>query len=588
VDVNACDAIFGTPLVAAARAGHAAVATALLRRPELLPDRRSQRDTALTACVANGHLECAKALVASGRCDVNLPQEATACASGHKTTADDPLTIAAKRGDRELVKLLVARGARVNGGGEGTCDIPLTAATTAGHVDVVMDLLNAGADVNGVARWAGRTALVAAAESEDPRTRTLVDVFLRRGADANHVSSGIVGRRLGYGAVHAAAARMDAEMVRALVKAGADPNRRAKNTDSKEVKSRRANAAKQLWGVNTAPDRLDNTPLHLAVALYINEAAKRRVKERDAREAEEKSGGDPSDAKKGGEKEKEKPSHPPPSKGGDDGVPGPGEKLALDVVKTLLECGADHNAFVVDSTPMHMASLGGACDVVDLLMSKGADVDAAAPGCTTPLEAATRYAADLVVDARDSGAHDGEPEEYDSDDADLPDLISGEESGAKKVERLASMLAAEKHSEKVKLKMDLTVDDGTPPGARSVSEEGVWLAMEALRDAAGPLRAARHLASKWKATVTTAALVGACRAGDEETTATLLDAASNLIDERAKKEGEVVAAADRSPRTMDELVKGVARHTTPLHAAAEARSIRWSPYDRVRVVNAVP
>ena len=27
--------------------------------------------------------DCAKALVASGRCDVNLPQEATACASGH-------------------------------------------------------------------------------------------------------------------------------------------------------------------------------------------------------------------------------------------------------------------------------------------------------------------------------------------------------------------------------------------------------------------------------------------------------------------------------------------------------------------------
>ena len=69
------------------------------------------------------------------------------------------------------------------------------------------------------------------------------------------------------------------------------------------------------------------------------------------------------------------------------------------MIKTLLECGADHGAFVVDSTPLHMAALGGAVDVVDLLMKSGADVNARAPnGYTTPLEAAARYAADIILD----------------------------------------------------------------------------------------------------------------------------------------------------------------------------------------------
>lgn len=53
---------------------------------------------------------------------------------------------------------------------------------------------------------------------------------------------------------------------------------------------------------------------------------------------------------------------------------GTGEKSALEVIRALLECGSDHGAFVVDSTPMHMAALGGALDVIDVLMENGAVV----------------------------------------------------------------------------------------------------------------------------------------------------------------------------------------------------------------------
>ena len=77
----------------------------------------------------------------------------------------------------------------------GTCDTPLTAAAGAGHKEVVLRLLAAGAPVDGVAQWAGRTALVAAAESDSPTASECCEALLAAGADANFVSTGVVGRR---------------------------------------------------------------------------------------------------------------------------------------------------------------------------------------------------------------------------------------------------------------------------------------------------------------------------------------------------------------------------------------------------------
>ena len=417
--MNAEDAIFGTPLVAAARGGHTEVVAALLRKDEVWPDQHSQRDTPLTAAVNGGHLECARLLLDYRNKDIAQKLVATPqqshdenCAHGHRMPSDDALTLASKRGDVELVKLLLARGADATGGREGTCDTPLTAAAANGHAACLKEILAAGANVDGVARWAGRTALVAAAESDSSDALECCEILLQGGADPNFVSTGVVGRRLGYGAVHAAAARMDSAMVKMLVAHGADPNRRAKNTDTKEVKSRRAAAAQALWGPEVAGQRLDNTPLHLAVAAYINEAAKRRVAESARRRADgvesddgagdsDGDAADSSDSNKNqfdtpAERRRRRKLH---ARAMDQGEPGTGEVAAMEVIKSLLECGADHGAFVVDSTPMHMAALGGALDVVDLLVKHGADVNACAPnGCTTPIEAAARYAADIVVD----------------------------------------------------------------------------------------------------------------------------------------------------------------------------------------------
>ena len=278
----------------------------------------------------------------SGRCDLGLPQQSSNCPSGHRLPSDDALTLAAKRGDVALVDLLLSRGANPNGGAPGTCDTPLTAAATCGHADVLERLLKAGADVDGVAQWAGRTALVAAAESDSAEARRCCEILLKTGADANFVSAGVVGRRLGYGAVHAAAARMDCDMVRLLVASGADPNRRAKHGHQGCQVETSRRRARPLRRRRRAKTRQHATPPRRR-RLHQRGGETTRPGERLGRGASAGGGGVTG------------------------GVPGEGERRAIEVVKTLLESGADHGAFVVDSTP-HMAALGGAVDVVDLLM----------------------------------------------------------------------------------------------------------------------------------------------------------------------------------------------------------------------------
>jgi ankyrin repeat domain-containing protein 17 len=306
------------------------------------------------------------------------------------------------------------------------------------------------------------------------------------------------------------------------------------------------------------------------------------------------------------------------------------------VVKTLLACGADHGAFVVDSTPLHMAALGGATDVVDALMEAGADADARAPnGYTTPLEAAARYAADIILDRRDErearayrrsvagyvddarrrgddaaraaaldvlDAYDdydpyGDDSDDDSfDDGALDELAGGEyddddegwyddetgdafasgTGGARGSRRFgsssrgSSALRGNRRAlgSKPKRSSRGGYDRASRERGSSDSDSDSYYdgsrgdddaAMAALRDAEGPLRAARHLVQRWSAEVTPHALVGACRAGDEATAMALLDAAEK---NHAKDSTRYV-----SPSA---LVKSVARNTTALHAAAES------------------
>ena len=141
--------------------------------------------------------------------------------------------------------------------------------------------------------------------------------------------------------------------MRVLVDAGAAPSRRAKNTDTKEVRLRRTAAARALWGSAAAGERLDNSPLHLAVAAYINKAATRRAHQRECSDTEADAasggGGSANNENEHDSSHENGHGHENGHVGGRRGVDrgtqgiiaegvGSREQDALDVIRTLLEC----------------------------------------------------------------------------------------------------------------------------------------------------------------------------------------------------------------------------------------------------------
>jgi ankyrin repeat protein len=93
------------------------------------------------------------------------------------------LMIACQRGNREVVELLVKRGADVNArtvlDGYGYSPLVLTAEF--GFIDVVKTLVEAGAEVNARNGEAGHTAIMVSAQNEHVET---VRYLLEKGADA--------------------------------------------------------------------------------------------------------------------------------------------------------------------------------------------------------------------------------------------------------------------------------------------------------------------------------------------------------------------------------------------------------------------
>ncbi|NOT68393.1 MAG: hypothetical protein HOP04_08730 [Methylophilaceae bacterium] len=94
-----------------------------------------------------------------------------------------PLYMAATIGDRELVELMLAKGARVDGDvSKCVCETPLHSAIAERHTEIAELLINRGANVNALNR-SNRTPLHFLAR--DVKDKKLAELMISQGADVN-------------------------------------------------------------------------------------------------------------------------------------------------------------------------------------------------------------------------------------------------------------------------------------------------------------------------------------------------------------------------------------------------------------------
>ena len=193
-----------TPLMVAARTGNLDIVNALLEHGADIDAATSELGaTALMWAIAAPHRPIVEALLAAGA-DVRV-----STAKGMT-----PLLTAAQHGDIETARLLLAAGADVDQpGADGTYPLPF--AIIDGHDDFALFLLEEGADPN--TRIDGIPALAAAAGN--------VDTWLA-GWDLRHGDARYVSRyRARGGRIYLNAAQR-LPLVNALLAAGADPDGR--------------------------------------------------------------------------------------------------------------------------------------------------------------------------------------------------------------------------------------------------------------------------------------------------------------------------------------------------------------------------
>ena len=378
-DAKAANRYGVKPLWLAAVNGSASVLQQLLDAGADPNTTMPGNETAVMTAARAGKPDGLKLLVAAGA-DVNA----------RDSRGQTALMWAASRNNAAAVRLLVEVGADskvrtnnpVTGGGmRGVFNSPpptgftaLLFAVRAGSTDAVRALLDAGGDVNDTLSD-GQSALVVAAANAHWE---MMDLLLDRGADPNASAAGwnalhqaIRSRRpnLGYTPGPVQTGRLDSiHVIRKMLKRGIDVDARMTKNGMKDGQRNRVNrlgatafflAAKQTdvevmkalveGGANvTIPSADGTTPLMVAAGLGIWYV-------------------------------------------GEDGGSLPGQEgEALEAVTICVELGNDVNAAnQAGETPLHGAAFRGVNPIVELLVAKGARLDAKDSRGWTPLTIAT-------------------------------------------------------------------------------------------------------------------------------------------------------------------------------------------------------
>lgn len=342
-----------TPLMEAARAGSAAAVRALVARGADVDTREAARgQTALMWAAARRHPDVVRVLLDAGA-DVDARSRVR------------PVVVMLDRGPRRTVKTSRQDAVWMEAGGYTA----LLFAAQAGDVESIRLLLGAGAGVDDPAPD-GRSPLVLAAfAGHGAAARALIEA----GADVDAAGAG-------YTALHAAVLRGDLGTVRALLARGADPDTRlARGSPVRRFGSQWAlpntlRGATPLFlaaayleipilralleaGADHTIGLLDGTtPLHAAAGLPV---------EKEAR---------PSDVERWNLVDSDSPLIPR-----DEGD-------AHEAARLLLDAGAAANRRTqAGDTPLHGAAAAGMTRLIQLLASRGADLDAVNGSGETPL-----------------------------------------------------------------------------------------------------------------------------------------------------------------------------------------------------------
>jgi ankyrin repeat protein len=195
-DANARSQIGRTPLmIAAASIGSSEAVRALLAKGADVNAADNTGATALTEAVSADQTGIAKLLIERGA----LVEPKAPATPGVVALLGTPLSVAAMKGNVELVQLLLSRGANVHHTSIGNATVkngpiafgrttPLHMAAVGGHVGTARMLLEAGAAVN--ARDVRGFTPLAFAVATDRSRPELIQLLIERGADPKLPSEG--------------------------------------------------------------------------------------------------------------------------------------------------------------------------------------------------------------------------------------------------------------------------------------------------------------------------------------------------------------------------------------------------------------
>ena len=355
------DSMERTALYTAAKNGFTEVVDFLLKAGSELRVRNKGGWTPISVAASCGHLEVVRLLLDRGA-DANTPGD-----NGYT-----PVISAAGEGHFEVVRLLLDRGAEANTpSNEGWT--PVNSAAMNGHLEVVRLLLDRGADAN-TPNNNGWTPLNLAANNGHLEVMRLL---LDRGTDANTPSNE------GWMPVNSAATNGHLEVVRLLLDRGANantPNNNGWTPVNLAANNGHLEVVRLLLDCGADANTPNNegwTPVKSAANNGRLEVVRVLSLGVDVSAADERGF---------------TPLHGAVMKD-------------LATAKLLYESGADINTrSKTGRTPLYEAAASGKSEIVQWLLSLGADVSAADEDGFTPLHSAVQTDLEIVKLLHDAGA----------------------------------------------------------------------------------------------------------------------------------------------------------------------------------------